>query len=418
MPIHARAVEGHLATHAPQLAAQAAARLSKVHLECGNVDVSRAWLTRARDLLGSDPLPATAAYVLWMESRFAALEGRPEEARKLAGCAVELAEASPSTSMQALAIAYEGLYDIALGHVSAGRTRQDQAAAMALSSEVDPVSGGAIYCSILWTCRAFADWSRAAQWSAGFELWCRSAFAETTGTNRLHRAEILGTLGKFSEALAGVDDAIRKLSEDGPWAVGDAFRVRGDIEVMMGNLAGARHDYEQAVAFGWDGEPGLARLLAEAGDVRSAIATLDRLIDSRSWYDLQRRGWLLANKAQIAAVAGLDTEAQAALDELERWGEQAPIPAIRAMAVEAQAELAGARRDMLNALQLLHLARQLWTSIRHEYHAARIRLRLAEVLEAVGETAGAQVERAAARVAAERISARTLLASTEMRPAA
>jgi tetratricopeptide (TPR) repeat protein len=297
-----------------------------------------------------------------------------------------------------------------LGDVATGRARQDLAAATALSSEVDPLTGSLIYCSILWSCRTFAEWSRAAQWSPGFELWCNMAYAEVTGACRLHNADVLASVGRLAEALREIDRAIPLLIEEGIWELGDAYRVRGDIRAMMGETEAARSDYQMCISLGWDVEPGLARLKAEAGDVPSALASLNCSLSGRSWYARQRRGWLLANKAQIAADAGFVEEATSALEELSNWSDATSIAAIQAMTFEARAELEVQEGHLAGAIPICQFACQLWKGIRHEFNAARLQLRLADLMEQTGDSTGAHMERAAARMAAERIGARRLLA--------
>ena len=149
---------------------------------------------------------------------------------------------------------------MALGDVAAGRARQDRVAAAGLSSEVDPLTGTMIYCSILWTCRTFADWSRAAQWTPGFDLWCKSAFAEVTSACRLHGADVLASVGRLGDALAEVERSVLLLIEEGAWELGDVCRVRGDIRAMMEDAAAVRADPQLSLSLGWDVEPGLARL--------------------------------------------------------------------------------------------------------------------------------------------------------------
>ncbi|WP_210529348.1 winged helix-turn-helix domain-containing protein [Rubellimicrobium arenae] len=409
-PLHARAVEGHLGQGAPYKAARSAVRLGTVNFELGHAEASRAWIARAEELLGSDGPTEVEAFLLWMKSRQAAFDGEPDAALDLIRRAVQLAETSSSIAMRALAIAYEGFYRMTLGDVETGRARQDLAAATALSSEIDPHTGSVIYCSILWSCRMFADWSRAAQWSPGFEFWCSMAYAGITGACRLHGADVLASVGRLAEALREIDIAIPALIEEGTWELGDAYRVRGDIRAMMGEPEAARGDYQLCMSLGWDGEPGLARLVAEAGDVPSALAALDRSLEGGSWHARQRRGWLLANKAQIAAGAGLVEEAAAALAELGGRRDATPIPAIQAMALEAQAELMVHDGQVAAAITTCQLARQLWLGVRHEFHAARLHLRVAELMEQTGDGARAHMERAAARMVAERVGARRLLA--------
>lgn len=417
-PVYARATDGHLGRGAPHKAAQSAVRLSKIHLELAHPEAGQAWIGRAEELLGADGPPDVEAFLLWMKSRFAAFSGQMDVALAQIRRAVELSEASASTSMRALTIAYEGFYRMTLGDVAVGRARQDQAAAAGLSSEMDPLTGSLIYCSILWTCRTFADWSRAAQWSPGFELWCQMAFAEVTGACRLHNADVLASVGHLTEALHEIDRAIPSLIEEGTWELGDAYRVRGDIHAMLGDTEAARSDYQLSVSLGWDVEPGLARLHAEAGDAISALASLDRALGRHNWYARQRRGWLLANKAQIAARAGHIEEATSALDELGSSNDATLIPAIQAMTLEAQAELEVHNGRTAQAIAELQLARQLWIGIRHGFHAARLHLRLADLMEQTGDNTGARMEHAAARLVAERIGAGSLLESSSLTSAA
>lgn len=195
-PLYVRAVEGHLAAGAPFRAARPAVSLGLVEVELGHGDAARVWIDRAEELLGADGPPPVLAFALWLKSRIVSTEGDQDEALALAGRAVALAAAA-STSMRALVLVHEDLYRMALGDVAAGRARQDRVAAAGLSSEVDPLTGTMIYCSILWTCRTFADWSRAAQWTPGFDLWCKSAFAEVTSACRLHGADVLASVGRL-----------------------------------------------------------------------------------------------------------------------------------------------------------------------------------------------------------------------------
>ena len=320
-PLYARAVEGHLARGAVAAAARSAVRLGTVEFELGNVDAGRAWLARAEELLGAEGSPEVEAYLLWLKARFSAYDGDIDQSLALSGRAVELAESTGSTSLRALVIAYEGFYRMTLGDVATGRARQDQAAATGLSCEVDPLTGSLIYCSILWTCRTFADWSRAAQWAPGFELWCKVAYAEVTGSCRMHSADVLASVGRLADALREIDLSIRLVIEEGTWVLGDAYRVRGDIRAMMGEAEGARADYQLAISLGWDAEPGLAQLRADNGDARGALAGLDRSLARPSWHGRQRHCWLLANKAQIAARFGFAEAAETALAELGRLAE-------------------------------------------------------------------------------------------------
>jgi DNA-binding winged helix-turn-helix (wHTH) protein len=387
-------------------AGRCATTLAKIHLERGEIAVARGWLARAAALLKAEHADGAMAYLLWMQSRFEAFEGRPKAALEVAEQAFGFAEKDGAVSLRALTLGYLGFFNISLGRTRAGLEKQDHAAALAMSSAVDPITGGLIYCNILWSCRCFADWSRAHQWADGFETWCKANFAGTTGACELHRAEVLGANATLAEALAAVEGAFEKLPNGEPWALGDAYRVRGDLKAAIGDIAGAREDYARAYASGWDAEPGNALLLDEAGDTAGAIAALDRVLANEGWFGLQRRGLILAHKARICARAGMFEQARVTLAVLTADFDNWPSPAIQALALEAEARLAAHEAQARSPIQLLSLARQLWTSIGVDHQAARVRIELAKLMLDKGDSAGAQVEIDCARVSAERIGAR------------
>lgn len=298
---------------------------------------------------------------------------------------------------------------MALGLVEKGAEQQDLAAAIALSSRTDAVTGALVYCNILWTCRNLADWSRARQWSAGFETWCRASFSDTLGACDLHRAEVAAAQQDLATALANVDSALAKLGSEEPWALGEGHRTRGDIHAMIGDLDTARADYARAHAAGWDAEPGNAVLLAERGEVDAALAALDRSLASTTWYHLQRAPWLRAHRAWIAARNGHEELARAGIEglgiEIGRAA-GAAVPSLQALVAEAQAHLLAPTDP--GHLRLLLLARQLWTAAGFAFHEARLRLEIAARLAAAGDAHGEAAELAAAEHVARRIGSHRL----------
>ncbi|WP_181164458.1 winged helix-turn-helix domain-containing protein [Amaricoccus solimangrovi] len=419
LPIHSRAVAAHLGAGDPVGAARGAVALARIEIERAAPAVAGGWLDRAESLLAEEDDDAVRASLLWMRSRLATFEGRTEEALGLASAAFDLAKRRGDQGLVALTLAYRGFYNLALGHVGAGRADQNHAAAIALSSQVDPVTGSTVYCNILWSCRTFADWERARQWSAGFESWCKASFAEPPGACDLHRAEILGAQRALPEALRSIETALRKLAVEEAWTIGEGHRIRGDIQAMIGDLAAARADYAAAAALGWDAEPGNAVLLFEEGEIDAALAALDRALGGMTWFHLQRRGHLMIHKARIAARGGRREIATALLAEIEGEPERWPQPAIRALIAETRAALAEPGDP--EARRFLFLARELWTSAGMEYQAGRVRVELARSLLADGDRAGAAIELAAARMTASRIGSRRLAdraAEPDLAPAA
>jgi tetratricopeptide (TPR) repeat protein len=306
-------------------------------------------------------------------------------------------------------MAYMGFYNVSLGRIEEGKEQQNLAAAIALSGQVDAVTGALIYCNILWTCRNIADWARARQWSAGFETWCSASFARSTGSCDLHRAEVSGTCANLREGLKSIDRAIERLSDEAAWALGEGYRVRGDIQVMIGDLDAARADYARAYEVGWDAEPGNALLLHEVGETDAALAALDRALAGTTWYHLQRGLWLRAHKAWIAARAGRGAVARETLHEVGvEVGSKPDGPAaIHAMAAEAQACLH--EECDTDRLRLLLLARQLWTAAGFDFHEARLRVEIACHLARANDVHGACRELDAAAHRARRIGSGRVL---------
>ena len=329
--------------------------------------------------------------------------GDPRRAVTLAETAYEFGHRSGSIEIEALGLMYRGFYRLNLGDTRAGLDDQDHAAALALSGKVDPITSGVLYCNILWACRTFGDWSRANQWTLGYQRFCTASRMGVSGSCQLHRAEVLGVQGSLHEALAHINDALVHLSDDSPWALGDAYRVLGDIHAAIGDADAALAAYEKAYSLGWSPEPGNAMLLLERGEPEAAYVSLERSLIGQSWWTLQRQGMLLAHLALVAVHAGRHDKAEGLIDDLAGQADRWPMPSIRALTNEASALIALQRGNENEALRRLHLARQLWTSINSRINAARLRLQIASLQLDLGDRIGATSETRAAYAAAEEL---------------
>jgi DNA-binding winged helix-turn-helix (wHTH) protein len=396
-----RAVSAHSDGGSREAAAASATTLAGIHLERGEAAVAAGWLARARDLVSDGPETAATGLILWMQSRLAAAEAEPETALALAEAAYDIGRRVDDVRVTALGLMYRGFFRLSLGRTREGLADQDHAAALALSNKLDPMTGGVLYCNVLWACRTFGDWSRANQWTLSYQEFCSLAGMRFSGSCQLHRAEVLGVQGTLDEALAHVTQALSRLDSDAPWALGDAHRVIGDIHAAMGNRAAAHQAYQSCYDLGWSPEPGHAMLLLEEGEPQAALASLERSLIGRSWWTLQRQGMLLAHLAVVAAHAGERARAEELIGDLAGQEDRWPMPSIRALTNEAAALLARQAGDSHGTLRHLHLARQLWTSIGARLEAARLRLTIAECLIEDGDGSGAETEVGAACAAAE-----------------
>ncbi len=235
---------------------------------------------------------------------------------------------------------YRGFYKLSIGETRAGLSDQDHAGALSLSHQVDPITGGVLYCNILWACRTFGDWARANEWTLGYQSFCSQNHMGFSGSCQLHRAECLGVQGSLADAREHILDAISRLPTDAPWALGDAYRVLGDIEAAIGDGDAAMAAYETCYGLGWSPEPGHASLLIERGQVQAAYASLERSLIGSSWWTLQRQGMLLAHLALAAAHAGQHEKARTLIKELSEGNERWPMASVKALISEASALLA------------------------------------------------------------------------------
>jgi DNA-binding winged helix-turn-helix (wHTH) protein len=408
IPVLVRAVSTYSRDLAGNDAARCAVSLSALHFERNESAIAKGWLARAQALVADAPVSKASGRVLWLQSRFAAGEGDMHGALELAEAAYDFGLRHGEPTSEALGLMYRGFYRLALGDTEGGLADQDHASAFALSKSLDPVTGGTLYCNILWACRSFGDWSRANQWTLGYKQFCADSGMEFSGPCQLHRAEVLGIRGSLKDGLAHINEAISALSDEAPWSVGDAHRVLGDLHAAIGNVEQAREAYSTCHAMGWNADPGYAMLLLELGDAEGAHASLERSLIGHSWWTLQRQGILLAHLALVAAHCGRTERAKALIADLGGQGERWPMPSIRALTNEAAARLARDDGDANEALRHLQLARQLWTSVESRTNAARLRLEIAAMQAELGDRNGATVEVNAALMAAAELQSENL----------
>ncbi|MBX3533760.1 MAG: transcriptional regulator [Xanthobacteraceae bacterium] len=407
IPVLVRAVSAHAEAGHSEFAGADAAQLAILHLERGEIALAKGWVARARGFTDGQETSAYG-FLLYVRARITAAEGNVHEALALADQAYEIGRKLKDLSVEALGLMYRGFFKLSLGDTEAGLADQDHAAAISLSSKIDPVTGNVLYCNILWACRTFGDWSRADQWTLGYQEFSTACSMEFSGACQLHRAEVLGTHGSLHDAKAHIDDALNKLEGDAPWALGDAHRVLGDIQSAIGNDDEALEAYDKSYSLGWDPEPGRAMLMLERGDAEGAYASLERSLIGKGWWTLQRQGMLLAHLALAAAHAGKIEKAKSLIEDIAGQEKRWPMPSIRALTNEASAVLARTRGDTTEALRHLHLARQLWTGCGCRLHASQVRVQIAALQLEQGDRAGAQTEIRAARAVADELQSEKL----------
>jgi DNA-binding winged helix-turn-helix (wHTH) protein len=392
-PVLERAAAAFSAKGDVRGAARVALRLAEAAFESARFPVAQGWLMRARRHLKACSEGWEHGFEAYVAARIAVASGAPEDAVENGERGLAIGERIGSEEIEALARIYLGYGKIALGDVREGVRHVDEAAAIVLSGNVGPRVGGIIYCGLIWLWCNRGDWQRAAQWGDSFDRWCeREGMTRFSGLCQLHRAEIQSVSGDATEAEEAIKIACDRLSLYSPFAVGDAYRILGDLHLARGDLEQADTAFRRAHDLGWDPQPGIAELLAERGEARAAVLGLVRSLEDPNWALRQRRGLLLAMLVIIGARHGEREHAEAAMEELDRRPELWSSEYTNAAVARARAELAVLDGCPKEAVASMRKAIRSWQAAHASLNQANCRLRLAELLAAEGDMAAASLE--------------------------
>jgi DNA-binding CsgD family transcriptional regulator len=388
-------------------AARAALEQARFHGLGGHDIIATACWVRALDLVDDKDGCAEygLAYALAAYGRL--LVGDVAGAREFAAVAQENGVVSGrDQTVAALAGYVEGQVETVVGDVHEGLRLLDRAISLIMTDTVHPMYAGIIYCGVLWACRQVGDWERATQWNEVATRWCtRESVAHFPAHLGVHRAELARMRGRLKESE---QMALEALEQAGDWSrdlVAWAHHQIGETRLSAGELSGAEAAFACATELSYDPEPGRSRALLMRGEPEAAVRHIARAIDQRHWYALCSLVYTLPVGVSAAiAAAQLDTATSWSdrLDEVAmRYGTRGP----RAAAHVARGELALARGQISEAVQLLGCGLEEWTRGDAPYEAATARVLLAHACERVGDRADAMRELGTARAIFGRIGA-------------
>ncbi len=391
-------------------AARVALLLANAKLEARELAIAQGWHQRALSYLKGEPECKQHGMAVWLAGRLALFQGELPQCQELARQTLDIAERLHDPDLRVLGLIYQGHILIAQGDVRRGLALHDEAGAATLAGRVSLWVSGIAFCSVIWVYLHLGDHHRAGQWTDQFQRWCeRHGSFCYPALCRLHRSEVLAMRGELASAEVEVCRAREELMVVGRYAEGDACRVLGEIRLALGDLDGAESAFREAHRLGWNPQPGLGLLLAERGEPQNAIKQLERALSQPTWSDGQRRGVTLAVLARIAATDGQLERAAAAIQELDAAPERTESSVSAAELAHARAELAWARKELSCAEQHLRESVTHWLAVGAPVHAARLRLRLSELLLDAGDPTAADLELGAAEAAFAHVRAQTLL---------
>ena len=364
------------------------------------------WLARAeRTLEKADDGPARG-YLLVPRFLEALGGGDATTAQALAAEIVAIAQRFDDVDLLALGMLTRGEAALFAGDTGAGMRLLDEAMVSVTTGEVSPVPAGIVYCAVIEACMDSLDLRRAAEWTEALHSWCSAQpdLVVYRGQCLVHRSQVLQAHGAWTEAVVEAELARRRLSDPAHPALGLALYQQAELHRLRGELDQADRAYRAAAEQGRPPAPGLALLRLAAGDVETATAAIQRMVD-------ESRGHVTFPVVLAAAVevhlAGGDVEAaRTAADELAASAAAEDVPLLlEAIAAYAGGSVLLAEGDPSAGLAVLRRACAGWRDLEMPYDAARARVQIGRACRALGDHDAADMELDAARGVFERLGA-------------
>jgi DNA-binding CsgD family transcriptional regulator/predicted negative regulator of RcsB-dependent stress response len=306
----------------------------------------------------------------------------------------------------------EGRMLIYLGEIAEGMALLDEAMVSIEARELSPLATGDAYCTVIDACSELFDLGRCRSWTDSFTRWCdtQQELVLYRGHCFLHRAEVLGMLGTWPEALREARHACDRLAAPANAALGSACAIEGDLLRLVGDFDGAEASYERANEFGQDPQPGLALLRLAQGRLDGADAMIRRVLgetENPLW-----RARILGPYVEIVLAVGDVDAARTAAAEFRGIAVELGTPFLRAHAARAQGSVLLAE-DLFNAalVELRHAFNE-FQALSVRYDAARTRLLIGDACAALGDREAAEMEWRSARSALEALGAHPIPRTT------
>jgi len=402
-----RAYEAYIKEGQPVQASIAALELARQYGMRMNPTMWTAWFARAESLAGTDPDAPVAGLLAWMRGFMGmAMGGDVETAIGHLDRALEIARRTGDRNVEGLSLIDKGWALCRIGKQKEGLALTDEAMVLAVGGEMDPVTTGQVYCSMIGLCFHRGDLQRAAEWTEATTRWCeRYEITGFPGVCRVHRAELMRIRGAWGDAEDEAKRASEELSKFNLlFGMGDAFYEIGEIRRRKGDFPGAEEAYGRAHEYGRSPEPGLSLLRLDQGNLDAAAAGVRRALAETGPEGLSRFKPLLA-QAEIGIASGdLETAALASA-ELDAIAEEVPTRYLQIAAESTRGALRAAQGDHEAGTRDLRAALHGWQQLEAPYEAAEVRVRLGKAYQAQGDKEGALLELRAARDTFDRLGA-------------
>ena len=408
-----RAYAGFASNRHNGAAAYVAAQLAYLAFRRASFAVGRGWIAKAEQILEDEPEAREHAWIKLLHAAGAAMsEGDVKAAVLALDDAIAIARQRDVPEVLAIATSVKGYTMIGAGDWREGIALIDQAAAAAVSGELELRIACDVYCNTIAACRNMADYGRAGEWTEEADRWMqRNSLGGYPGICRVHRAELSKLHGSYAEAeqqaRVACDELERYRLLD---AVASAYKEMGDVRLRRGDLDAADESLALAYQYGSDGQPARALVLLARGDVKGAAGSIDSAlgaarIDDESAKIRLSRSRLLPAKVTIALANDDPASARVAAEELEQLSEEFEQPAFEAAALAALGAMALHENREVEAIEHLDQAWRRWRDVGFPYESAQARLLLGQAQAAAGDEPTARMDFEAARSVFERLGA-------------
>ena len=364
----------------------------------GELAVANGWLSRARTLLHDSPQAPEHAWLAVMEAIKALMaDNDGEVARVRAAEAVAVARLADEPSLEALALAIEGLALDTTGRVHEGLSNLDKAATACLGGEVkEPYVISAVLCYMMDACDRVRDWDRARQWFAHVAaLAARWNNIELYAQCRPHYAVILTWRGAWQEAERELETSINDLKTIAPPMAVEGIVRLAELRWRQGRWEEAAVLFEQV-----EREPlaqlGQAELALGQGDAATALQLGERCLRRLPQSDRLERIPALELYIRACLASGEIDRAKAVLPELNAIAELAATRPVSAVVCTSRGLIATAERNLVEAHNQLEDAVDLFEASEAPFESSRVRMALAAVLLDLHREAEAQGQAARA----------------------
>jgi class 3 adenylate cyclase len=363
------------------------------------------WRSNAVRLLADEPDCVEQGHLKLRRGSMAMYAGEVTESLDLFREAADSGGRFGDRSLVAMAHHLEGQALLRLGNVDTGMALIDEATAEALGNELDANTSGLIFCWTIASYRDLADVQRAAQWTDAAGRWCsRESISGFPGICRIHRGEILRLRGAWAEAESEALAASVELLGYNPTMAGNALVELAEVQRRMGRLDEAQESINRARQLGGDIEPVASLLSMSRGELASARASLNRILDEPRLDRFDRARALTAATdvgfaLNDAAMVGM------AARELSEMARVYDTTLFRAEALKAEGAQAVLDADGERAASRLAASLRLWSELRAPFEAAQTRAMLSRALRVARDEPAARAELAAALAALEAMGA-------------